>query len=178
MTYSLPAYAGDRYKLVVDKNGNRAEVGIYAKTGFCELLAAGDCHSLEVPATIERLVRVADSRREPDAPVALAAAIARAAERLEQVGDDDSAVAEAFSGDWATVYAHLKSALYSISRLADTGAGVAGNMGHDCESAAWASSADFAESSIRHLVTGATLLERASEQALAGQNEMRQGVSA
>jgi hypothetical protein len=178
LTHTLPAYAADRYKLVVDQNGKRAEIGIYDKSGSCNLLAGGDCHVTEIPATIERLTRVADSRRDADDPITLAAIIARTAEQLEQVGDDDSAVAETFNGDWASVYMHLKSALLSLSRVADTGAGVAVNMGYDLESEPWLSSADFAESSIRHITTGATLLHSAAAHAAAGQSQTRPGAGA
>ncbi|MFI7467493.1 hypothetical protein [Nonomuraea sp. NPDC049646] len=114
--YQLPAFAGGRYRLVVDRVApKRAEVGLYAADERCRLLASADVHPHDIPATVRRLVRQADAAGPDGGPVAVAAQIAELADRLTHIA---SPVA-AGPAERAGVAAHVRDARLALRLLAE-----------------------------------------------------------
>lgn len=110
----LPQHAVGRYRLVIDHvTRKRAEVGLYAAGGRCDLVAGVDVWKWELPAAVRRLVRQADAARGGDDPVAAAAQIAELAERLAGLAADGPV-------DRASVAAHLADAQASLAALEET----------------------------------------------------------
>jgi hypothetical protein len=174
MPHMIPAYARDRYRLIVDRvTPTRAEVGIYTANGKCELAAGADCHPNDVAETIERLVRQADAARDENDPIAIAAQMVGLAAKLATVHKHEGPVVEAFNGDWASVFEHLKIMLVDVVEAVHGGAETAGDMGNDFGSAAWVSASEYADVTVAHLVAAVTTLGLAAGRALEGQHETR-----
>lgn len=177
MAYEIPAYAADRYKLVVDQVSPKCvEVGVYTTDGTCTLLAGEACLKASIRPVVVRLVREADAKRlldnEHDA-IGIAAQIGRLAAELATLRKEGSPVAEGFNGDYATVFEHLKRALGDLVDVVATGSETAGDMGNDLESAAWKEAEEAADYAVTYLEHAQTTLDTAARHALKGQTEQR-----
>ncbi|MBT2226276.1 hypothetical protein [Nonomuraea sp. NEAU-A123] len=175
--YEIPGFAADRYSLTATQDDR----GVWLTLSP---LKSGTLHTAELvpPSEVHRvvreLVREADADRSLDDahdPIGLAAQISRLAARLEQINRHEGDVADAFNGDWATVFEHLKDACGSVVEVINGGAETAGDMGHDLKSDAWNDAAEYADFTVGHLIHAATTLGLSAENALKGQNEQRAG---